>query len=119
MYRQVLVEPAQRNLQRVIIWRNDPSQEIIIYQLNTVTYGLASSSYLATRCLKEISIHSLATFPEESRKLNLDTYVDDVVTGASTEQGLISLRRNLTSILSSYGFNLRQFSSNSTALNKA
>ncbi|XP_072392300.1 uncharacterized protein [Diabrotica undecimpunctata] len=115
MYRQVLVEPTQRNLQRVI-WRNDPSQEINIYQLNTVTYGLASSSYLATRCLKEISIHSSATFPEEGRKLNLDTYVDDVVTGALTKQALIALRRNLTSILSSYGFNLRQFSSNSMAL---
>lgn len=48
MYRQINIKPEHRNLQR-IIWRSDPNQNLKEYLLNTVTYGMASSSFLATR----------------------------------------------------------------------
>ncbi|KAK9721862.1 hypothetical protein QE152_g19986 [Popillia japonica] len=43
-------EQRQRRLQR-ILWRDEPTQKVKTYELNTVTYGTASASYLATRCL--------------------------------------------------------------------
>lgn len=38
MYRQVLVDPAQTSLQR-ILWRDSPSKPIKTFELLTVTYG--------------------------------------------------------------------------------
>ncbi|XP_022907542.1 uncharacterized protein [Onthophagus taurus] len=40
MYRQIRVHPDDCSCQR-ILWREDPSNPIQIYQLSTVTYGLA------------------------------------------------------------------------------
>ncbi|KAJ8926572.1 hypothetical protein NQ314_021047 [Rhamnusium bicolor] len=54
MYRQVLVEPKQRNLQK-ILWRPNPTEDVKCYSLNTVTYGQANASFLAIRCLFEIA----------------------------------------------------------------
>ena len=54
MYRQILVSPRDSNLQR-IVWRDSPHKELKHYALRTVTYGTASASFLATRCLKQIS----------------------------------------------------------------
>jgi len=53
MYRQVIVAPEDRDLQR-ILFRKDPTEQLQEYRLCTVTYGTKSASYLATRCLAEI-----------------------------------------------------------------
>ncbi|CAH2058235.1 unnamed protein product, partial [Iphiclides podalirius] len=55
----MLLAPTQlrvlstRNLN--ILWRENPNTEIRCIQLTTVTYGLKSSSFLATRCLDELA----------------------------------------------------------------
>ncbi|KAJ8953746.1 hypothetical protein NQ318_015402, partial [Aromia moschata] len=54
MYRQVLVHQSQRNLQK-IFWRSNPGERLQSYTLNTVTYGHASASFLAIRCLFELA----------------------------------------------------------------
>lgn len=50
MYRAVLVKHSRRSLQQ-IAFRFDPKEILKTYMLNTVTYGTASASYLATKCL--------------------------------------------------------------------
>lgn len=40
IYRQVLIHPSERFLQR-ILWRREPSHAVETYSLNTVTYGTA------------------------------------------------------------------------------
>lgn len=42
-----IVIPHQRPLQRV--WRETSQESIETYELNTMTYGTASASYLTTR----------------------------------------------------------------------
>lgn len=39
MYRQILIAPDQRHLQR-ILWRENSCDPIKIFELNTVTYGI-------------------------------------------------------------------------------
>jgi hypothetical protein len=53
-YRQVLVSHNNRSLQR-ILWRTNPSSEMEIYELNTLTYGTSSASYLAIRSLTQLA----------------------------------------------------------------
>lgn len=111
MYRQILVQDQQRSLQR-IVWRSSPSAEIKHYELNTVTYGTASASFLSTRCLKQIAIDNTILFPRESEIIASDFYVDDLLTGAEDLNELLIIRQNLCSLLSQYGFDLRKFQSN-------
>ncbi|XP_067217109.1 uncharacterized protein [Linepithema humile] len=54
MFRQILVQEADRDLQR-ILWRQDQSQPIHTYRLNTVTYGTAPAPYLAIKCLRQLA----------------------------------------------------------------
>lgn len=50
MYRQILVAPENCSLQR-IIYRFSLEESLQEYKLTTVTYGIKSAFYLATRCL--------------------------------------------------------------------
>ncbi|XP_031340893.1 uncharacterized protein LOC116169002 [Photinus pyralis] len=81
MYRQVLVNPDQRPLQR-ILWRPVPSEPLLSYDLNTVTYGTASASFLAIRCLYQIGIDIEKFDSKTSSIIKSDFYVDDLLTGA-------------------------------------
>lgn len=111
MYRQILVKPEQRSLQR-IVWRDSPDHKLEYFQLNTVTYGTASASFISTRCLKQISLDKKISFPIESRIIAEDFYIDDGLTGHDDLEALIKVRSNLTSIFQEYGFPLRKFASN-------
>lgn len=111
MYRQIKVDQAHHQLQ-CILWREDPTQKIKIYCLNRLTYGISPSSFIATRCLKQISLETRDINPLESYTILNDFYVDDLLTGGNSPEEVLKLKNNLTNILNEYGFELRKFSSN-------
>lgn len=55
MYRQILVHPKDRELQK-ILWRTGGGDPVKEYQLNTVTYGLSCAPYLAIRTLQQLAL---------------------------------------------------------------
>ncbi|XP_055622149.1 uncharacterized protein LOC129765751 [Toxorhynchites rutilus septentrionalis] len=112
MYRQVLLHPTDRPLQR-IFWRFDSTEPIKAYELSTVTYGLAPSSFLATRTLQQLAEDEGAHFPEASRVVRKDVYVDDLISGESTVERAIQLQNDLMKLLKRGGFRLRKWVSNS------
>ncbi|KAG8173075.1 hypothetical protein JTE90_026112 [Oedothorax gibbosus] len=65
-----------------IVWREDPASDMADYELNTVTYGLSSSSFLATRCLEQIAAENKDTFSEASFKIENNFYMDDLLSGS-------------------------------------
>ena len=71
MYRQVLIAPKQRAFQR-ILWREDPSHPLEAFELNTVTYGTAAASYLATRTLRQVGLEARDSFLIASRVITGD-----------------------------------------------
>ncbi|XP_018399671.1 PREDICTED: uncharacterized protein LOC108777321 [Cyphomyrmex costatus] len=83
MYRQILVHPDDRDLQRVL-WRPERNAAIEEYQLNTVTYGLACAPYLAMRALRQLAEDEALQFPRGAATLKQDVYVDDILSGAPT-----------------------------------
>ncbi|CAK9813845.1 hypothetical protein ANTPLA_LOCUS8006 [Anthophora plagiata] len=114
MYRQIIVRPEDRKYQ-CILWR-DSTGEISTYQLNTVTFGLSAAPFLAIRCLKQLALDEGHRFPHASTILQRDFYVDDALTGSSTiEEGLV-LRKNLTRLLNLAGMKIRQWASNDRRL---
>ncbi|KAJ8975408.1 hypothetical protein NQ317_018679 [Molorchus minor] len=111
-FKRDYLNEKQRPLQR-ILWRDDPSQEVEVYNLNTVTFGLASSPFLAVRCVKQLALDFVGTNPKASEVLSRDFYVDDMLSGADSEEEAIQICRNVSDILGSGGFDLRKLNSNS------
>ncbi|XP_075157882.1 uncharacterized protein LOC142231148 [Haematobia irritans] len=115
MFRQIDVYPEHRRFQQ-ILWRYDPLDDISIYKLNTVTYGTTSAPYLAIRVLKKLAEDFESEFPEASRILVEDSYVDDILSGADSFENATRLQRDLCSLLRNGGCNLRKWITNSKDL---
>lgn len=111
MYRQILVTPEHRNYQR-ILWRSSSKIPIQEFELNTVTYGVSAAPYLAIRTLLQLASDEVSNFPDASKILRTDTYVDDIVTGCQSTREAIQLYSQLLDLLKSGGFELRKWSSN-------
>jgi hypothetical protein len=82
MYRQIKIEDNQCNLQN-ILWHDEPSQPLQVYQLKTVTYGTVAAPYLATRTLSWLASDEKENFPRDAAAI-LDIYVDDWLSGAQS-----------------------------------
>ncbi|EFA02786.1 hypothetical protein TcasGA2_TC008524 [Tribolium castaneum] len=99
MYRQILILPEHRKFQK-ILWRNSPQEPVQEYQLNTVTYGVSSSPFLAIRTLGELASLEKTRFPLASEVLVNDVYIDDIITGCSSIAEAHNLRDELIDLLS-------------------
>lgn len=111
MYRQVLVHPDDRPLQR-IVWRFNPTDPISTYELRTVTYGTASAPFLATRTLAQIAQDNKELHPDAAEAVARDFYVDDLISGAPDVETAIKLRREISTMLAAAGFPLKKWASN-------
>ncbi|XP_017797028.1 PREDICTED: uncharacterized protein LOC108578252, partial [Habropoda laboriosa] len=111
MYRQIRVREDHRRFQR-ILWRSNANEPISVYDLNTITYGTASASFLATRVLKKIGEDCMQSHPLASRAIIHDFYVDDLLTGCDSLEGAVKLKASLTEVLGNAGMPLRKWASN-------
>ena len=115
MYRQILIDPEQRDLQR-ILWRDGPNSDLATFRLKTVTYGLASAPFLAIRTLQQLAEDERSRFPLASDVLLHDTYMGDIVSGAADLETTRRLQSQLQDALQSCGMALHKWSSNSSEL---
>lgn len=115
MYRQISIHESQRKLLQ-IFWRNDPSEPLQTFSMNTVTYGTASAPYLATRTLNQLVTDEGYSFPAASEAVKQDFYVDDLLTGTHTIEDGLKLQDELIQLLGKGQFNLRKWNSNSVEL---
>ncbi|XP_055619069.1 uncharacterized protein LOC129764228 [Toxorhynchites rutilus septentrionalis] len=112
MYRQILVHPTDQPLQR-IYWRDTRDSPLRIYQLQTLTYGTNSASFLATRVLQQLSHDEGAKFPLAVPVLQKDFYMDDMLTGSHDISKLKEICTQVVGVLETAELPLRKFSSNS------
>ena len=82
MYREVLLSPPDRQLHR-FLWHPQPDQPIRDYCMNRVTFGVASSPYLAVRILQQAAEDFGAHSPIASWHVNNSFYVDDLLGGST------------------------------------
>ncbi|XP_047030301.1 uncharacterized protein LOC124637719 isoform X1 [Helicoverpa zea] len=115
MYRGILVSKDHCCLQN-ILWRDSVDQSVQCLQLQTVTYGLKSSAFLATRCLIELAERYQEKYPLASFVLKYSTYVDDVLCGSNDILELVEIKRQLIELLSLASFSLHKWCSNNTEI---
>jgi Protein of unknown function (DUF1759)/Putative peptidase (DUF1758) len=111
MYRQIKVNAADYDLQRILWGRNEQGSPRE-YQLTTVTYGTASAPFLATRCLQQLADDEQHRFPKAAPIVRRDMYIDDVLTGHDTIDEALELQAQLIDLLDSSGFPLRKWCAN-------
>ncbi|XP_063894885.1 uncharacterized protein LOC110381307 isoform X2 [Helicoverpa armigera] len=78
MFRNIKIDPQYTSLQN-ILWRDNPDEPVKCIRLDTVTYGLKSSSYLATRCIDELANKYEKLYPLASSIIKNNQYVDDII----------------------------------------
>ncbi|XP_017472837.1 PREDICTED: uncharacterized protein LOC108363841 [Rhagoletis zephyria] len=111
MYRQICVSSKHVDLQR-IVWRRDPSLPIQDFRMLRVTYGVTAASQLAVKSLQQTAKCSLKSCEKAVAVILKAFYMDDLLTGASCDNELKLLQRNVSEILSEGGFELRKWASN-------
>ncbi|XP_030747905.1 uncharacterized protein LOC115876309 [Sitophilus oryzae] len=111
MYRQILVEPSQRSLQK-ILWRSSPSEDVKVYKLNTVTYGQACASFLSIRCLFQLADEYEKINPDIANIIRQDFYVDHLLTGADSIPDAQYICNEISKVLKDGCFELRKWYSN-------
>ncbi|XP_055522606.1 uncharacterized protein LOC129716796 [Wyeomyia smithii] len=102
MYRMVRIHDCDRDFQR-ILWRWSSSEPCILPGNEVCATAFECTS---------------AAISSSGRKAEKGMYVDDVLTGADTEQEAVLLREQLSTIFASGGFHLRKWASNSAAVLK-
>ncbi|GFS62412.1 integrase catalytic domain-containing protein [Trichonephila clavipes] len=111
MFRMIKIHPEQTCLQR-ILWKKGIGEPIKTYELTTVTYGTVSAPYLATRTLKQLAMDEANNFPLEAPVVLSDCYMDDILSGSESIEGVIELQHQLIEMLKTAGMHLRKWCGN-------
>lgn len=115
MFRQILISKEHRRFQR-ILWRLSKLEPVQDFCLNTVTYGINSSPFLAIRTLLFLAESYTKQHPHASQIIQNDSYVDDIVSGENSVEDALKYQNDLIQLLSKGGFELHKWASNSPEL---
>ena len=115
---QVSVVEDDRDVLR-FLWVDDIKKdcpEICTLRFTRVVFGVSASPFLLNATLKHHLEKHAATHPDLVKRLLESTYVDDIVSGADSEEDAFELYSQAKSVFRDGGFNLRKFVSNSKPL---
>jgi len=93
----------------------DPTSQFVTFRFKVVLFGATCSPFMLNAAL---SYHLQQNDSSTSRDLLHNIYVDNVVSGSSTEEAAVNYFKQSRSVLGSANFNLRSWASNSPQLNQ-
>lgn len=111
MFRNIRIDPKYTSLQN-ILWRDTPADIVKCIRLDTVTYGLKSSNYLATRCLDELANRFEKLYPIASSVIKNNAYVDDIIFSSNNLDTTITAKHQICKLLELGSFHTHKWSSN-------
>ncbi len=114
MFREVLLDPTERDLHRFILRQEDGS--LVDCRMLRLTFGVKPSPFLATQVLRTLAKSAEVSHPEAAQAILQDFYVDDYLSGADSVEVAHALRVQLCNLLLQAGMNLRKWRSNSADL---
>ena len=112
---QVRVEERDQDVLR-FLWFDDATKtqpQIQVLKFTRVVFGVSSSPFLLNATIR----HHLKKYaPKLINTILQSIYVDDVVSGAETEEEAFTMYKESKAVLRAGGFNLRKFNTNITGL---
>ncbi|XP_063981500.1 uncharacterized protein LOC135164773 [Diachasmimorpha longicaudata] len=109
MLQQIRIYSDDWNLQR-ILWRDE--NQLITFQLTTVTYGQTCAPWLALRVLQQLTADDGHLYPKAVPSLSKGRYVDDIYGGAESPAELREIITQLLGLCKAGGFLLQKWASN-------
>ena len=103
------------------LWVDDvfnKNPQLQAFRFARVVFGVSSSPFLLNATFKFHLERYLESHKEVVKRLLHSTYVDDIVTGADTEEDAFALYTQAKDMFRSGGFNLRKFLTNSSDLQR-
>ncbi|XP_058456637.1 uncharacterized protein LOC131434033 [Malaya genurostris] len=117
MFRQIGIQYPDRKFQR-IVWRENSNQPLKLFELQTVTYGLTSSQFLATMTLKQLASEHAEDYPLAAAAVERCFYIDDALAGAQTLNEACQLQQEIVELLRYGCFEAHKWCSNSDLIIK-
>ncbi|XP_050437851.1 uncharacterized protein LOC126844044 [Adelges cooleyi] len=111
MYRQIQIHPNDRDYLR-ILWRFKSDSPIQEYRLCTVTYGTSCAPHQALRTMQYLATMEESNFPIAANVLKNDMFVDDILTGAQSEEDTLFCQQQVIALCAQGKFQLRKWASN-------
>ncbi|XP_055714933.1 uncharacterized protein LOC129809150, partial [Phlebotomus papatasi] len=111
MYLQLVMNEEDSHYQR-LIWRDDDSKPMGDFRIGRVSFGVASSPFLATRALEQLAKEHESEFPRAFSALRESFYVDDCILSCTSLTEAIETKTQLIEVLDKGGFTLAKWSSN-------
>ncbi|XP_044312531.1 uncharacterized protein LOC123037101 [Drosophila rhopaloa] len=95
---------------------NQSIDSIKHFQLCTVTYGTSCAPFLAVRVLEQLAVDHQEEYPNATKILLEDFYVDDLLTGSNSEDELLRNRNELIQLMSRANLELGKWVSNTPCI---
>ncbi|GFU48269.1 uncharacterized protein TNCV_4626851 [Trichonephila clavipes] len=109
----ILIHESQQPLLKTL-WKESPEDPVKTFETKTVTYGMVSAPFLATRTLLQLSRDEEKNFPLAAPVLRENFYMDDVLCGAASLMESKALKNQLSGILKKGGMELHKWVLKST-----
>nr|XP_036227894.1 uncharacterized protein LOC118682658 [Bactrocera oleae] len=113
MFRQILIDTRHRKWQR-ILWRKSPDEPLQVYELKTVTYGMA------IRALRQCANDNYKVIYDPSRaaaarhSILYNFYVDDYLDSVDSDELGVTRAQDVATVLKQGQLILGKWNSNST-----
>ncbi|XP_064622006.1 uncharacterized protein LOC135484434 [Lineus longissimus] len=92
---------------------DDPESPFIVFQFKAVLFGAVCSPFIQNATVKH---HLEMNASPVSQDISKNTYVDNIISGAKTEEDLVNYYREANMLTKDAGFNLREWATNSVEL---
>ena len=112
---QILVVPDHTPFQRILL-RQNPQEDVLDIEKNTVTFGVNCAPYLVIRTLYQLAEDCESDLPFASEVLRSQMYLGDILAGSHSLVEATQNRDKIIPVLNSTGFSLRKWSSNDRGL---
>ena len=100
-----------------IFWRLSTDENVGLYEYQRHVFGARSSPTCANYALQRVGEDNKDTHPVAANAIKRNFYMDDFIKSVNTVQEGINCFNQLQPLLSSYGFDLKKWISNSNEVN--
>lgn len=112
MYLRVLIDENDTRFLR-LLYRFNNTDEITVFELSRVPFGLCCSTYLAIRTIRQLAMDECEHFPTAASVAEKQLYMDDLAISCESTTKGVELSNQLIELFAAGGFELVKFSSNS------
>ena len=113
MFREIALDKRDWDMHRFLA-KDPDTNRLHNCRMKRLTFGIASSPFLATRVLHQMADDYQDKYPEAAAMVKKSFYVDDCLTGANTPEEALQKLQDLCSLVAEGQMVLQKWRSNST-----